>query len=308
MLTGFSPLPSWGRGKQLSVALVVVLVVAVAVGAIFDRLAGSTPDSLPLLTLPNSIVTIAQSPPSVNPTASPATQSAPVTAPTIGTINPPTSGTVAVASPVAADGTMNTLDVLAAIPGRARASWRLRPGPVGVVGPRRRRLRHLREEVLIEESLSQARRPVGCAVVAGDWFSAYDGAVTTSPTDLDIDHVVALKEAWDSGAWNWAPDRRIAFANDTSDSRTLIAVSTASNQDKGDKDPSNWGPRPEDVCRFIADWLAVKARWSLTMDPSEWGRLRGLLSNQCPDSRITHWDPPASDEQHPDSPRSRAIR
>ena len=279
----------------MSVALVVVLVVAVAVGAIFDRLAGSTPDSLPLLTLPNSIVTIAQSPPSVNPTASPATQSAPVTAPTIGTINPPTSGTVAVAPPVAADGTMNALDVLAAIPVELEHRGGYDRDLFAVWSDLDGDGCDTREEVLIEESLSQAQvDPSGCAVVAGDWFSAYDGAVTTSPTDLDIDHVVALKEAWDSGAWNWAPDRRIAFANDTSDSRTLIAVSTASNQDKGDKDPSNWGPRPEDVCRFIADWLAVKARWSLTMDPSEWGRIRGLLSNQCPDSRIARWDPPAS--------------
>ena len=160
---------AWGRGKQLSVALVVD-EVAVAVGAIFDRLAGSTPDSLPLLTLPNSIVTIAQSPPSVNPTASPATQSAPVTAPTIGTINPPTSGTVAVAPPVAADGTMNALDVLAAIPVELEHRGGYDRDLFAVWSDLDGDGCDTREEVLIEESLSQAQvDPSGCAVVAGDW-------------------------------------------------------------------------------------------------------------------------------------------
>jgi hypothetical protein len=53
--------------------------------------------------------------------------------------------------------------------------------------------------VLIDESLGFAQADVsGCHVVAGDWFSSYDGQTFTDPAEIQIDHVVALKEAWDS--------------------------------------------------------------------------------------------------------------
>ncbi|MCA1844109.1 MAG: HNH endonuclease family protein [Actinobacteria bacterium] len=72
-----------------------------------------------------------------------------------------------------------------------------------------------REEVLIAESTTPAQvdQP-GCRVVAGDWVSPYDGVTVTSPAELEIDHVVALAEAWDSGAAGWTTERRQAFAND----------------------------------------------------------------------------------------------
>ena len=112
----------------------------------------------------------------------------------------------------------------------------------------------------------------------------------TSPADIDIDHVVSLKEAWDSGAWAWPPERRIAYGNDLTDTRTLAAVSTGSNEKKGDRDPSNWLP-DQDRCAYIANWLAVKARWDLSMDESEWGRLRNLLQGPCAGTTITPWQP-----------------
>jgi hypothetical protein len=147
-----------------------------------------------------------------------------------------------------------------------------------------------RAEVLIEESLTPAQvDPSGCAVVAGDWLSSYDGITSTSPGDLDIDHLVALKETWDSGAWQWSVARRIAYANDMSDPRTLSAVSSSVNRQKSDNDPSNWLPDDSDVCRFISDWVAVKARWSLSMDESESGRIRSLLDGQCLGTTITVW-------------------
>ena len=65
---------------------------------------------------------------------------------------------------------------------------------------------------------------VSCSLSGGSWVSLYDGVRTTDPSTFDIDHVVALKEAWDSGAWAWSAATRKAYANDTSDSRTLIAV------------------------------------------------------------------------------------
>jgi hypothetical protein len=149
-----------------------------------------------------------------------------------------------------------------------------------------------RQEVLMLESLSPAQVDRnGCSVIAGDWVSLYDGLTATDPSTLDIDHVVPLKEAWDSGAWSWSPERRIAYGNDVSDPRTLAAVSAESNRSKGDADPSNWLPPTGDRCQYLATWVAIKARWTLSMDPSEFGRIRNLLSAECVGTVVVPWPP-----------------
>ena len=131
----------------------------------------------------------------------------------------------------------------------------------------------------------------GCTVLSGVWVSPYDGITVTAASALQIDHVVALKEAWDSGAWAWSAARKHAFANDVVDPRTLRAASIASNQDKGDKDPSNWLPSdPADVCSFVADWVEIKARWGLGMDASEAGRVGNLLRGPCLGQRVSAFD------------------
>lgn len=148
-----------------------------------------------------------------------------------------------------------------------------------------------REEVLISESRTPAQVDAyGCTVVEGDWFSPYDGRTHTDPSELDIDHVVALKEAWDSGAHSWTPSQRERFANDLSDGRALIAVTNSVNRSKSDKDPSNWLPSNSDhVCTYVSDWIAVKSAWGLSMDQSEWGRLKNLLNGQCAGTTIAPW-------------------
>ncbi len=101
---------------------------------------------------------------------------------------------------------------------------------------------------------------------------------------------MSLKEAWDSGAHSWSASRRELFANDLSDGRSLIAVKDSENQSKSDKDPSNWIPRNSAyLCTYLADWVAVKARWGLSMDTSEWGRIRNLLNASCRTTTITPW-------------------
>ena len=140
-----------------------------------------------------------------------------------------------------------------------------------------------RDQVLKRDSISLPQvDPVNCNVIAGDWVSPYDGGRWSNPSDIDIDHVVALKEAWDSGAWEWSAAQRKAFANDTSDSRTLLAVTDSVNQSKSDKDPSNWLPPLQSyTCTYLGNWIAVKVRWSLSMDSSEYGRIKNLLQSTC---------------------------
>ena len=149
-----------------------------------------------------------------------------------------------------------------------------------------------REEVLKRDSISKPQvDPYRCYVVAGDWFSKYDGKKLTDRSDVDIDHVVALKEAWDSGAWSWSDSQRKAFANDMTDSRTLIAVSDRVNMSKGDKDPSNWMPPQRSYwCTYLGDWISIKARWALSMDQSEYGRIKNLLATDCSTLTISSWN------------------
>lgn len=139
-----------------------------------------------------------------------------------------------------------------------------------------------REEVLIRDSGGTADVGSGCAVTTGLWYSVYDGVWLDRATQLDVDHVLALKEAWDSGANEWTTFQREQFANDLDDPHALIAVSSSSNQSKGAADPSNWLPEnPDDQCRYVVAWVIVKARWELSMDESEHGRIRNLLTGPC---------------------------
>ena len=148
-----------------------------------------------------------------------------------------------------------------------------------------------REEVLIAESQSKAQVDAyGCKVIEGDWLSPYDNVMHTNPSDLDIDHMVPLKEAWDSGAWNWTAAQRQTFANDLSDARALIAVTAGQNRSKSDRDPSNWiPPQKSYVCTYLSEWVAIKARWNLSMDQSEFGRIKNLLTASCATTTIAPW-------------------
>jgi hypothetical protein len=148
-----------------------------------------------------------------------------------------------------------------------------------------------REDVLIAESRTKPQVDAyGCKVIAGDWYSPYENKSYSYPADIDIDHVVALKEAHDSGAWAWSAAQRERYANDLTDGRSLIAVKDSENQSKSDKDPSNWIPKnPAYLCTYLADWVAIKAHWKLSMDTSEWGRIKNLLTASCKTTTITPW-------------------
>ncbi|MBU2663336.1 HNH endonuclease family protein [Actinoplanes bogorensis] len=117
----------------------------------------------------------------------------------------------------------------------------------------------------------------GCNVVAGSWVSLYDGQKLTSPTKVDIDHMVPLANAWRSGASKWTTAQREDFANDLDDPQ-LIAVSASSNRSKGDQDPSTWKPTESSSwCEYAQDWIAVKVKWKLTVTTKEKTALKDML-------------------------------
>ncbi|MDR6508610.1 DUF1524 domain-containing protein [Arthrobacter oryzae] len=83
-----------------------------------------------------------------------------------------------------------------------------------------------------------------CAIVSGSWSSLYDRAFASDPAELTVDHMVPLEEASQSGAWAWTAEQRRDFANDLKyPETTLMAVTSAVDQDKGSKDPAQWQPR-----------------------------------------------------------------
>ncbi|CAE6383604.1 unnamed protein product [Rhizoctonia solani] len=117
-----------------------------------------------------------------------------------------------------------------------------------------------------------------CSVTSGTWTSPYDGAKWTAASDLDIDHIVPLKEAWVSGARSWTTARREALANDLTRPQ-LLAVTDNVNQSKGDKDPANWMPPSTSYhCTYIRAWITVKHYYGLTVDSAEKTALTSYLS------------------------------
>jgi hypothetical protein len=145
----------------------------------------------------------------------------------------------------------------------------------------------VRDLVLIAEAREGPSTGDSCPVGRGRWFSAFDGVTIRDPSQLDIDHMVPLAEAWGSGARRWTTSVREAFANDVGYSRSLIAVTASSNRSKGDQDPAEWlPPRTAYRCTYVSDWIAVKWRWRLNVDSREEGALR-VLVNSCGNPRIT---------------------
>lgn len=142
-----------------------------------------------------------------------------------------------------------------------------------------------REEVLLAESVVRAALGANCRITRGRWVSWYDGRTWTQSSDVDIDHMVSLKEAWDSGAARWTAADRSRFANDLAFASSLVAVTDNVNQSKSDRDPAEWLPAKQ-RCRYATDWLRVKYRWHLTMDARERRSLSSILIGACGSKQV----------------------
>ncbi len=175
--------------------------------------------------------------------------------------------------------------------------------PVEKEGPRagyhRREFKHwvdsdrdgcdTRAEVLLRDAVTAPEITGRCTIAkdTGTWYSWYDDTTQTSKLDVDIDHMVALGEAWDSGARTWTAAEREAYANDLDDPRALLAVHDKSNQSKVDRDPAEWMPPAVAApCRYITDWVVVKVRWGLSADGREHAAIQRIAAG-CDDPEIT---------------------
>jgi hypothetical protein len=135
-----------------------------------------------------------------------------------------------------------------------------------------------RDEVLMHEAVSLPRIGSGCSLSRGRWLSKYDGVTTTDPSTFDIDHLVPLAEAWQSGASRWSASTRARYANDLRYGAALIAVTALAYRSIGDQEPQDWLPvRTAYRCSYLANWVAVKWRWHLKVNRIEDRFLRAHL-------------------------------
>jgi len=136
---------------------------------------------------------------------------------------------------------------------------------------------NLRQEILIEKSLSQVTYDeTGCKVKSGLWKDDYTGIFYTRSSDVDIDHIVPLKHAFDSGADFWGKDKMSDFFNDP---LNLSITRDRVNQSKGSKSIMDWAPEVN-KCQYAARWVMVKVSYDLNFNDDEIMFLRNL-TDEC---------------------------
>ena len=125
----------------------------------------------------------------------------------------------------------------------------------------------------------------GCVVLRGTLADPYTGATIAfvrgrgTSNAVQVDHVVALSDAWQKGAQRWSTSTRTAFANDP---LNLLAVDGPTNQRKGDGDAATWLPPRKAVrCQYVARQVAVKARYALSVTVAERDAMVRVLTT-CP--------------------------
>ncbi len=242
-----------GWARRLGVVALAALVAACSVAQTAPAVGASTPTMAKAAGTVASVTSVGA--------ASPATATSPVRAAAATT----TARQLAAALPVRSEGGSTTY---------SRTSFKHWIDANGDC-------QDTRTEVLVAESrvaptYTSARH---CSVSRGRWISPYDYATWTNPSDVDIDHVVALQEAWESGARIWGPVNRERFANDLGHPWSLEAVTDNVNASKGSRDPAQWLPAgPAARGSFAIKWVTVKYRWRLSVDPAERAALLNILS------------------------------
>jgi hypothetical protein len=142
-----------------------------------------------------------------------------------------------------------------------------------------------RHEVLIEESQETVTytSDTYCFVSTGKWFGYYTGQYYYNASELDMDHFIPLRNAHQSGGYNWSSSKKEEFANYRLDPDNLIAVNLSANRSKGAKGPEEWKPANVDYwCQYAYDWIRIKEFWSLTATQAEWDALISMIET-CPE-------------------------
>ncbi|PWW22953.1 excalibur calcium-binding domain-containing protein [Geodermatophilus normandii] len=180
-----------------------------------------------------------------------------------------------------------------------------------------------RNDVLARDLTGEVFEPGtrDCVVVSGTLADPYSGRTIEfrrgegTSEAVQIDHVVALSDAWQKGARQWDDARRTEFANDP---LNLLAVDGPLNQSKGDSDAATWLPPARSYrCAYVARQVAVKVTYGLWMTRAERDAVAAVLGT-CPDQPLPSRDPlrapqlpvsvpPAPATPYPDCAAARAA-
>ena len=143
---------------------------------------------------------------------------------------------------------------------------------------------NIRHEVLQDETQEAVTFTTSsnCYVATGKWYGVYTGEYYYSASELDVDHFVPLKNAHDSGGYEWSLEKKKEYANYLEDSDHLVAVQSGANRSKGARGPENWKPANSQYwCEYAYDWIRIKDTWGLTATQAEWDALRFMIAT-CP--------------------------
>ena len=155
-----------------------------------------------------------------------------------------------------------------------------------------RRVRITRNDMLRRDLVKRDMKN-WCKVLAGTRQpDPYTGEtirfVIGGASEIDIDHVVALSDAWQKGAATWGAGKRLAFANDP---LALLAVDAGANRSKGDGDAATWLPPSTSFrCQYVARQVAIKLKYQVWVTSAERDAMVRVLS-KCPATRLP---PPGS--------------
>ncbi len=138
-------------------------------------------------------------------------------------------------------------------------------------------------EIIMYRDLTNVTLSNVCTVVSGTLNDPYTGKqinyTSAKASAIQIDHVVALSDAWQTGAQQLTPQTRQQLANDPLE---LLAVDGPSNQAKSDADAASWLPPNKSFrCQYVARQVAVKQKYTLWVTPAEQKAIQDVL-NTCP--------------------------
>jgi len=144
-----------------------------------------------------------------------------------------------------------------------------------------------RAEILIDHSLGDWDEAVvynedESRVISGLWLCAFTGKYYRDASELDIDHIVPLEEAWLSGAHKWSKKRSHAYGMGrgiiSRKNSWLLPVSKSANRSKGSRTPEKWMPPDYDYwAQYCVLWIITKKHWKMSMTRKEKERLEAIL-------------------------------
>lgn len=146
-----------------------------------------------------------------------------------------------------------------------------------------------RAMVLVRDSSTQPKMSPSnpCVVASGTWFDPYTNRNYTQANQVEIDHVVPLKNAYISGAYKWPWRMRCSYFNYVGNRFHLMPVESSTNRNKSDKSVEEWlPPNRKFHCEYVANWLRIKAIWRLMMSEQEVQGVFGIINGAGCDKQM----------------------